>query len=277
MTILSQEEAFATPMFGTGYFDQASQDNTDGSTTINNSTSGFFGSSASSPNGITQLYGTANTSNSSATASANIINNALDLSASSKSGSLYYINGVSKPFYEGSSASAQAYLFDTLTFHNLPSDYHLMEKITIDLNFNYGVQQSNSLDYSSVGASILPGYRGTFSCPACTDQFFANSGIGSGKIFMTTYVNILSPTVDFTAEIGGIANTASTQTKSISSTYLDPSITVLAPPGITFTSASGATYSGTPLAAVPEPSTWLLFGIGLMGFMAGLRRHRHFG
>lgn len=52
-------------------------------------------------------------------------------------------------------------------------------------------------------------------------------------------------------------------------------LTVDLPPGVDATSASGAFANfGRPVAAVPEPGTWALFGIGLLGLLAAPRPMR---
>jgi hypothetical protein len=54
--------------------------------------------------------------------------------------------------------------------------------------------------------------------------------------------------------------------------YIDDPLTASLPIGVTFTSASGSTYMiDVPVAAVPEPATWLLMGSGLLA-VSGLRR-----
>ena len=45
--------------------------------------------------------------------------------------------------------------------------------------------------------------------------------------------------------------------------FIDDPLTIALPPGVTFTAASNSTYA---IAAVPEPSTWLLLSAGLLGF-----------
>ncbi|MBW8073322.1 MAG: PEP-CTERM sorting domain-containing protein [Ferrovum sp.] len=47
---------------------------------------------------------------------------------------------------------------------------------------------------------------------------------------------------------------------------VDPSITFAGLNGVTVSSLSGANYLSTPpITGIPEPSTWILFGTGLLG------------
>lgn len=45
-------------------------------------------------------------------------------------------------------------------------------------------------------------------------------------------------------------------------------------PGAFYSSASGTPYTPVPLASTPEPSTWALFGTGVLGLVFGRRRIR---
>ncbi len=54
--------------------------------------------------------------------------------------------------------------------------------------------------------------------------------------------------------------------------YIDDPLTIDLPSGVTFTSASGSTYSSAVVVSVPEPPTWLLVAGAFMAFAAQRRR-----
>lgn len=260
MTILSRKEAFATPMFGTYYDIQASSNPVSYQISIGGT---------STPDGIASLTGNASATRAYTTATADLINNSLNLS--------FYGNSVYDPSaadYLTSGNNAFAEMFDTLTFHNLsPLN---SDNVTIGLNFNYSLSAGKNA-LSNGGVSFCLGeisYYG-FTSSICKHDSYGGgksnfSVSGTGIFSLTTSVNESSPTIQYEASIFGGGDSG----WSTDSGFIDPSITVIAPAGVTFTSASGATYSGTPLAATPEPSTLALFGTGivLMGLMAARKK-----
>ena len=126
MMILSQKEAFATPMFGTSYYVKATSDN---AYPTPYSIQTFSGGTLT--DGITSVTGNANATRANTTATADLINNSLNLS--------FYGNSLplSTTDYLTSGNIASAEMFDTLTFHNLSP--LVSDKVTIDLNFNYSL------------------------------------------------------------------------------------------------------------------------------------------
>ena len=54
--------------------------------------------------------------------------------------------------------------------------------------------------------------------------------------------------------------------------YIDDPLTIDLPSGVTFTSASGSTYSSAVVVPVPEPATWLLFAGAFVAFARQRRR-----
>lgn len=260
MMILSQKEAFATPMFGTSYYVQASSNN---AYPTPYSIQTFSGGTLT--DGITSVTGNANATRANTTATADLINNSLNLSFYGKSLAVYYPQ-VNTTDYLTSGNNASAEMFDTLTFHNLsPLN---SDTVTIDLNFNYSMSAGK---YASASGDVSLCGSNTSICKQDLFGGKSNSSVsGTGILSFNTSVNELYPTVQYIAQIsgGGVSGW------STDSGFIDPSITVIAPAGVTFTSASGATYSGTPLAATPEPSTLALFGSGvvLMGLMAARKR-----
>ncbi len=263
MMILSQKEAFATPMFGTSYYVKATSDN---AYPTPYSIQTFSGGTLT--DGITSVTGNANATRANTTATADLINNSLNLSFYGNSLPVYYPQfNITDYLTSGNIASAE--MFDTLTFHNL--SLLKSDTVTIDLNFNYSMSAGKNA--SASGNVSLENPNCGFNCGSKQDSFGgkSNSSVsGTGILSFNTSVNELYPTVQYVAQIsgGGVSGW------STDSGFIDPSITVIAPAGVTFTSASGATYSGTPLAATPEPSTLALFGSGvvLMGLMAARKR-----
>lgn len=112
-----------------------------------------------------------------------------------------------------------------------------------------------------------------YACPVlgsgCEQGSFAiTAGTGSS---VTTFINFPLDTgpVQF---VEGVALNASASWSSgelASDITFDPAWTFILPPGVSFTSSSGAEYSTTSNA--PEPATALLLTLGLVG-LAGIRR-----
>lgn len=151
---------------------------------------------------------------------------------------------------------ATALIEDSLIFKNLPTFYNV---ITVDLTLNWLVRGSSgaAVDANLSGNPDGGGYTSNAN-------FFENKA-GSGSKVLSIQVGILQPdpVLNILADIAAVASVNYLNTAGDSSS-IDPSIAVLVPPGVTFTSASGGTYSGLPLAAAPEPSTGALFGIGIL-------------
>ena len=148
--IMSQEEAFATPMFGTSYSVGAASNNEYPTPDSSQSSSG----GSLTPNGIAQLSGSVSATRAYATTTADLITNTLNMSFSGTTEKFYYPEFPTIPQYLPSSSNANAEMFDTLTFDNLSNS---PTKITIDFNFIDSLVVTNKYASASTDVYLIRG------------------------------------------------------------------------------------------------------------------------
>ncbi|WP_297478642.1 hypothetical protein [Ferrovum sp.] len=165
-------------------------------------------------------------------------------------------------------ANGGAYINDTLIFKNLPTTTTL---ITLDLAINWILSGSESKGNSAGIYALLSATPYGDAYNEAYTSFSFNKAGSSSKILSIEVAMVQDPYsnqvpyLNFFAQVDALTSSIPGNSAGDSAS-VDPSITVLVPSGVTFTSASGANYmGGSPtIAAIPEPPTGVLILAGLL-------------
>ncbi len=176
----------------------------------------------------------------------------------------------------GSSAFAGALFWDTLTFKNQSGTNVSVGGGNITLT----LPASNSLTFGATGGACLmrdfflgspicTPYGSTYNPPNLTNSSTFPNTISLSLAGLQTNI-----TYEFSAAIYGQVSPYNNGTANLGD---PPNVTISnIPNGISILSADPSAFGLGGPASVPEPAGLALFGIGLLGLMAGLR-HRRFG
>lgn len=199
-------------------------------------------------------------------------------------------------------ASAEAMMYDTLTFGNLPSGTvsGTLADLTMSLAsniYNAGTSVYGGADLSVFAPTVyMVGYIPVvaYACPStdCPNASPGNNYSYQSINLSSNGISVGSPGAVFTIPVtsGDLVNGQFSYIADIwanasgpytlysePNLFIDPSISLTnLAPGITVTSASGASYLGAspPISATPEASSIVLFatGLGILGGWASRKR-----
>ncbi len=177
-----------------------------------------------------------------------------------------------------SGAIARVDIFDTLTFH-IASGGAAVFSVRMDGDWaaqgvgskvTYGLRlASSSGDHTYEGYSFSHGVAESFASgiPVAPALVIDSGNVAAGVIGSYAVAAL------FGVNDGGVYSFSATvgaEAEGLSSAFIEDPLTFELPAGVTFSAASNNPYA---IAAVPEPSTWWLMSVGLIG-LAKLRRDR---
>ena len=171
----------------------------------------------------------------------------------------------------GREVTASAYIFDTLKFEIADGDSALVP-----------VRMAGR--WSGLGGTVSAGFA-LGQGPTVAAQTFSGTGVaseGPGDPRFTRTGDMLtgydgSYIIDALWSINevfefSISAAVVAQTGGGGHIYIDDPLTIDLPSGVTFTSASGSTYSSAVVVSVPEPATSLLLAGAFMAFAGQHKR-----
>ena len=242
----------------------------------------------------TATVGPSQTTGDYATANASLSNpNSLSLTFNGN-GTIYSNNN-----YNGT-AGGRATMYDTLTFGNLPSGTvsGILADITMSLASNIydaGGNVTGFADLSVFAPNVYSGDISIFNYFGCPNTYCPNADSANYTLqslnLASNGISVGSPGVVFTIPVtsGDLVNNQFSYIADINAYvtgphtqveptfFIDPSISLTnLAPGITVTSASGASYLGAspPISPTPEASSLVLFatGLGMLGGWVSRKR-----
>jgi hypothetical protein len=173
-----------------------------------------------------------------------------------------------------------AYIFDTLTFHVAGGG---SAQVPVQMGGSWtaqgnGSKVSYSLSLANSAGSNPKTYEGYSFSNGVAESFVADVPVAAALVIDTgnyltgvtgSYsVHALFDVVDGSAYVFQALVRA--DVVGSTSALIDDPLSIALPPGVTLTAASNSSYA---VAAVPEPSTWFLMSVGLLG-VGWLRRVR---
>jgi PEP-CTERM motif len=165
----------------------------------------------------------------------------------------------------GREVQARAYIFDTLTFEIEGGGSALVPVRMAGRWSGLGGRVNAALALGQGPAAPALIYSGNgFASEFPSDPSFTRTGDMATGYDGSYIIGALWSINDvFEFSIGAFV---SAQTGGGGHIYIDDPLTIDLPSGVTFTSASGSTYSSAVVVPVPEPATWLLFAGAFIAF-----------